>query len=305
MTTSQLTQLGMFKSVHQFCLRKQAMIETLPAFVSGLNTLGHMITALECMDCLFTLRPGETDRETNRIRVALSRITLATANTTFLYAENTQEEELQEELSAAILLLKTAPVEQLPDIARTLFMKVHPLAPKLAVYGITSGVFNAWNHLLNAYTPNLRSPRAAMMQRQQMQLCFSQLFQNATVLCSDFLDPLAEKCKKKDPEFWAEYQRMRESVNKPIKGAHISGTVKSKADGQPIAKATVTLVENGIVVKTDNDGAFLFRAVKKGRYTLRAGTDNYFTKTAAPFDLKDGEQLQVDFELSPEEVLQN
>ena len=49
----------------------------------------------------------------------------------------------------------------------------------------------------------------------------------------------------------------------------IGGRVTWSADHQPVAGATVTLVERGLVSATDHDGTYQIGALPPGRYTLR------------------------------------
>jgi hypothetical protein len=305
MTNSQLNQLDMFRSVHHYCLKSPQLIENIPPFVSGVNTLGQIISAITNMDTLLSLRPGETAREKNNIRVALCRITASAIASGRSFAENTQDAKLGEGLQISLTELKSVPAENLAEVVRGLFNLVHPLAPRLALYGLTSGIFNAWNHVLSTYSPNLKSPRAAMLQRKNLTICFAQLFKDGAILCTDFLDPLAESVKKKDAGFLKGYLLARILVNTAITGASIKGHIKSSDPEYLLSDVSITLVENGIIVKSDEEGSFFFRAVKKGTYTLRAEKAGYYTKTSPVFELKEGESVQIDFDLNRAEVLQH
>jgi len=304
MTTSQINQLAMFKAVHQFCLTRSDLIEDVPPFVSGINTLGQHIAAISGMESLLSLRPGETARDKNNIRLALCRITSSAVSACRSFAENGHDSALQNDLSISLADLKKISSEELPDIARNLFNRIHPLAPQLAVYGLTNGIFSAWNHILNTYAPNFKSPRAAMLQRKNLNQCFIQLFKDGNILCSDFIDPLADTFKEKDPEFLKNYLLSRSFTNIGIKGGMIKGTIRSNEQGNPIQGASVTLVGFGVVVKSDEEGHFLFKAVKKGTHMIRAEKADYFTKTSHSFELKEGGLANIDFELNRAEILQ-
>ncbi len=304
MTTSQINQLAMFKAVHQYCLTRSDLIENIPPFVSGINTLGQHIAAISGMESLLSLRPGETARDKNNIRLALCRITSSAVSACRSFAENAQDSALENDLSFSLIDLKKISAEELPGIALNLFHRIHPLARQLAVYGLTNGIFSAWKHILNTYSPTLKSPRAAMLQRKNLNECFIQLFKDGNILCSDFIDPLADSFKKKDPEFLKHYLLCRSFTNIGIKGGMIKGTIRSNEQGNPIQGASVTLVGLGIVVKSDEGGHFQFRSVKKGAHTIRAEKADYYTKTSDSFELKEGGMANIDFELNRAEVLQ-
>ena len=299
----------MFKAVHHCCTGEHQVIENIAPFVIGVNTLGHLITAIECMEELISLRPGETARDKNAVRLALCRITASNLATATVFAANNQDEKLEKDLSHTLQDLKKMPADQLTDTARELFNTIYPLAPRLAVYGLTMGVINAWNFVINTYSPNFKSPKAAMLQRKNLATCFGQLFKDGIILCDSFLDPLAESLKKKNPEFLNEYSSRRKSISPEVMGgAGIRGTIKAKNPDSPrrslqaVAGATVTLVETGVVVKSDDEGCFVFRAVKKGTYSLRAEKKGFFTKTSASFEHSERETSEIPFELSLAEV---
>jgi hypothetical protein len=311
MTPSQTNWLEMLKAVKRHCSGNQDLIEKIPPFVIGVNTLGQMITAIECLSGQYAMRPGEMTRDKTAIRLALCKITASNISAAKTYAIYIRNEALEQKLSKTFAELKAIPEEELFAIVQGLYEVVNPLAPKLAVYGLTSGVINAWHLTLTAFSPTLKSPKAAMIQRKNLTICFNQLFKDALRLCNDFLDPLAASLDKKNAGFSSAFLEFRKVKELSTGGTRIRGTVKMKNPSsfseEPVcmSHASVTVVESGIVVKSDEEGNFFFRAVRKGCYTLRAEKEGFYTKTSSPFELKEGETAHVEFILLPSEILQD
>ncbi len=311
MTTSQISMLGMFKSVHQLCTDEHKLIENIPPFVSGVNTLGQLITAIECLNEIMALRPGDTARDRSAVRLTLCRITSSNLSAALAYATHVQDKELEETIAAFLAVLKKIPHDNLADETRLVFKIIQPLAPRLAVYGLTSGIVSAWNFVINTYSPNFKSPKEAMDHRKKLGQCHIQLFKAGAILCENFLDPLAESLEKKKPAFRNEYVNRRKSIPPELQAcAGIRGRISIRQDSpqnalEALTGATITLVETGVIVVSDEEGVFNFRTVKKGTYTLRAEKEGFFTKTSSKIEHSDRQVSVVDFELSQIEVLQD
>jgi hypothetical protein len=310
MTPSQSNWLDMLKEVYKHLLSKEDLIGDKPAFVSGVNTLGQLITSLECLSYHCSVKPGEKTEERKLKTLALCGLSSSIVDAARDYAIYIQDEELEKEVQYTYAAFTKMSQEELVLLSGHLLERIQVLTPRLAVYGLTSGIIQAWDLLLRTSYSATKSPRSAMLLHKKLMVCFNQLFKDGLQLCQDFLDPLAASLGKKDPFFYAVYQEKRH-VRELSAGNRIQGKVKMKNAPMPgkthpaMQGATITIVETGVQVYSDAEGTFLFRAVKKGRYTLRAEKKGFFTKTSQPADLKEGETITLDFLLNPAEVLQD
>ncbi|HEV7230840.1 MAG TPA: carboxypeptidase-like regulatory domain-containing protein [Bacteroidia bacterium] len=310
MTPSQSNWLDMLKEVYSHLIRNEELISDKPAFVSGVNTLGQLVTSLECLSCHCSAKPGEKTEDRNLKTYALCRLSSSILEAGREYAAYMQDEELEKEFQHSYATLIKLNQEELGILLGRMFDRIQALTPRLAVYGLTGGIIQAWDLLLRTSSSGSKSPRAAMLLHKKMMVCYNQLFKDGLQLCQDFLDPLAATLGKKDPKFHTLYQQKRQ-VKELTPGNRVQGKVKTKnasSTGKSqtsLEGASLTLVETGVQVHSDSEGNFLFRAVKKGRYSLRAEKEGFYTKTSQPFDLKDGETVTVDFLLSLAEVLQD
>ena len=150
-----------------------------------------------------------------------------------------------------------------------------------------------------------------MIQRKNLTICFNQLFKDALRLCNDFLDPIATSLAKKNSAFVNTYLTLRTVKEADAGVMRIRGSVKTKhssaAADEPasLPAVSITLVETGVMVKSDGEGNFSFRINRKGIYTVRAEKEGFYTKTSPKIALKDGESADVEFILLPSEILQD
>jgi hypothetical protein len=80
----------------------------------------------------------------------------------------------------------------------------------------------------------------------------------------------------------------------------ISGHVTDNATGKPLPFANVFIDNTTIGTVTDADGKYVLRGAGSGRMILAASFVGYITRSE-PIDVKEGEQLQKDFTLTPQE----
>ncbi|MEQ8684935.1 MAG: TonB-dependent receptor [Imperialibacter sp.] len=80
----------------------------------------------------------------------------------------------------------------------------------------------------------------------------------------------------------------------------ISGVVKDNATGEPLPFANVFVDNTTIGTVTDADGKYVLKGVSPGKMILAASFVGYITKSVS-IDLKEGEPLQKDFSLAPQE----
>jgi hypothetical protein len=309
MTQSQSNWLNMFCAVQKYCQSQRTLVEKNPALACGVNSLGQLIASIRCIT-LWIPEPGYTPLHPNALRESVCTLSRSLCTQAISFAKDQNNAELENQLEFSKEDYLTLANTEVKLKLQLHFELVQLLAPRLAVYGQNSMALKAWEQVLNNFMPILDSPRAAMHRRKQLLVLFNQLFKDALTLCSDYLDPLADSLRKKQPEFYEAYTRLRKTDNPGEHGVKIKGTVKSRDGnsrkaGIPLSGASITLVETGVVVKSDEEGVFSFRAVKRGAYTLRAEKTGYYTKTSQTLQLKEGESAHIEFELVLAEQLQD
>ncbi|MFI5150640.1 MAG: carboxypeptidase-like regulatory domain-containing protein [Bacteroidia bacterium] len=296
MTQSQSNWLNMFCAVQKLCQNHKAVVEKEPSLVAGINSIGQLIAGIQCI-------ASGSSRDSI---YAFSRTQTALA---LAFARDTENRELKSQLEFSKEVFLSLSDEELKLKLQFHFELVQLLGPRLAVYGVNASALKAWELLLQNYMPKLDSPKAAILRKQQLTVCFSQLFKDALNLCTDYLDPLVDSLKKKFPDFYTSYLEKRCTENPGDAGVKIKGIVKTRGNDAArkslLSAASITLVETGVVVKSDKEGLFSFRSVRKGTYSLRAEKAGYYTKISKSKSLKEGESLFVEFELVLVELLQD
>jgi hypothetical protein len=309
-TQSQSNWLMMFCAVQRYCQNQRPVVEKNPALATGINSLGQLIAAIRCMSGLLS-ESRTHPQQGERLRDVIYTFSRIQTGLALAYAIEQGNRDLEMQLRFSREDLRTMTDEEVKRRLQLHYEMVLLLSPRLAVYGNNASALKAWELVLINYMPVLDSPKTAIMRRKEINLCFNQLFKDALSLCSEFLDPLAEDFKKKYPEFHAGYQENRKTEHPGDSGIRIRGSVRTGDSGaqrkasRPLSDAFITIVETGVVVKTDAEGLFSFRSVKKGSYTLRAEKTGYYTKTSTRMNLKDGEHAEIEFELVFSEQLQD
>ena len=79
----------------------------------------------------------------------------------------------------------------------------------------------------------------------------------------------------------------------------IVGTVTNAQSGQPIEYAIINLVGFDMVTETDADGYYLFENLPATSFTLSCHCPGYQLPEPVTFQAKAGENLVVDFSLTP------
>jgi len=93
------------------------------------------------------------------------------------------------------------------------------------------------------------------------------------------------------------YYEKKVEVNVVLYNGTIIGSVRDKVTGEPLANATIHVVEANIFTKTNLQGYYQL-IVQPGKYTLRASAEGYFNDSKQVV-VGEGEVVVVDFQLYP------
>lgn len=78
----------------------------------------------------------------------------------------------------------------------------------------------------------------------------------------------------------------------------LRGNVFDKDFDAPLAGAIVQIVENGLKVETNDQGAFVFQQLPPGRYTVFASKDGYVRAVRGEVQVQPGQLTEIRFELA-------
>lgn len=78
----------------------------------------------------------------------------------------------------------------------------------------------------------------------------------------------------------------------------LRGNVFDKDFDAPLAGATVQIVENGLKVESNDQGAFVFQQLPPGRYTVFASKDGYVRAVRGEVQVQPGQLTEIRFDLA-------
>ena len=83
-----------------------------------------------------------------------------------------------------------------------------------------------------------------------------------------------------------------------VKGGALRGAVTDREFGTPIAGATVTIVENGLRVATDDQGLYTFSDLAPGKYTLKIEKPGFVRRITQDVIVNEGQLTDIDADLA-------
>ncbi len=296
MNNRQANQLDMFRNVHKHGKDNEVIAATVPAFFNNINLLGQKIIAIESISGRQSERLGGVAEDKRNLRLKLCDITYATIAPVKAYALSIGDNTLRDKMDYSLSDLRKINDDTLAGIASNLHGLVVPLLPSLADYGITSAATDAWQLAIDAYSPVVAGPQAALANKRTLTLTLKQLFSEANVICNDLLDPLAVPFKVPQPGFYTTYLHVRQIKDMGTGSTRIKGFVDDE-NGRSLLDAVVTIQETGESVRTDIDGVFLFPGATQGTYTVKVEKPGFTSVTSEPFVLKRGQTANVELSL--------
>ena len=174
--------------------------------------------------------------------------------------------------------------------------------------GLTPAELTAFTNELAAYNLSLQESNFQLNTRRTQHADLKAAMQACDALLKGRIDTFITHTMKIYPELYLEYMQAR--VKKRAKRktgnisatAEISGTVTDAATGNPVANATISLIEQGQVLVTDEEGDYLFDELPAGNYTLSCHLAGYEVPESVKLIIADDESLVINFDLNPIEA---
>ncbi len=179
----------------------------------------------------------------------------------------------------------------------------------MAGLGLTPAELTAFTTELAAYNLSLQESNFQLNTRRTLRADLKVAIQACDTLLKGRIDTFITHTMKIYPELYLEYMqaRVKKPVRRKTKGnnpasAEISGTITDAVTGNPVANATINLIEQGQVLVTDAEGDYLFDELPAGNYTLSCHLTGYVVPDSVKVSITDGESLVIDFNLNPIEA---
>lgn len=158
------------------------------------------------------------------------------------------------------------------------------------------------------FSQTLTGTGLSLNERKSAKSEMNALLAECNRLLAQELDGLVEIRRESHPELYNLYTTLRRK-RKPRGRAgdkpglsDISGTVTDAANGQPVAGAQITLLQQASVTDSDADGFFALEELHEGNYTVGCFAPGYQVPANANVQLGSDDSVEINFALQPVET---
>ena len=215
---------------------------------------------------------------------------------------------LDGDVNYSITTLNRMSDDEVGEICNKVYLKAKEHLADLADYGITTAVLNELKELIDNYNSKTQLNKVTLEQKSEQTKIIAQLIKDGKALLTNSFDKLMLILRNTNPEAYNAYVAARNSMPKrhakksngeviEEEAGILTGLVSDKADGMPIAGATVKLSGTDYKTETDSDGEYLFDSLPAGTYTVEVSILDYQTATLSNQKVIAGDETIADFEM--------
>ena len=198
--------------------------------------------------------------------------------------------------------------DEVGEICNKVYLKAKEHLADLADYGITTAVLNELKELIDNYNSKTQLNKVTLEQKSEQTKIIAQLIKDGKALLTNSFDKLMLILRNTNPEAYNAYVAARNSMPKrhakksngeviEEEAGILTGMVSDKADGMPIAGATVKLSGTDYKTETDSDGEYLFDSLPAGTYTVEISILDYQIAKLTDQKVIAGDETIADFEM--------
>ena len=215
---------------------------------------------------------------------------------------------LDGDVNYSITTLNRMSDDEVGEICNKVYLKAKEHLADLADYGITTAVLNELKELIDNYNSKTQLNKVTLEQKSEQTKIIAQLIKDGKALLTNSFDKLMLILRNTNPEAYNAYVAARNSMPKrhakksngeviEEEAGILTGLVSDKADGMPIAGATVKLSGTDYKTETDSDGEYLFDSLPAGTDTVEISILDYqIAKLTGQKVIAGGETI-ADFEM--------
>ena len=215
---------------------------------------------------------------------------------------------LDGDVNYSITTLNRMSDDEVGEICNKVYLKAKEHLADLADYGITTAVLNELKELIDNYNSKTQLNKVTLEQKSEQTKIIAQLIKDGKALLTNSFDKLMLILRNTNPEAYNAYVAARNSMPKrhakksngeviEEEAGILTGLVSDKADGMPIAAATVKLSGTDYKTETDSDGEYLFDSLPAGTYTVEISILDYQTAKLTDQKVIAGDETIADFEM--------
>lgn len=295
MTNSQSDRLDMFKATTAFIDATMVISSTRPGLIAGKDSLNDLIKDIEeKASKQSNAIGGNTEEKKEKKELLAQQLYLVTSGTK-AFAASTNNDVLQGEMNYSITELRTLLDDLIVPFTENIVVKVTPhLGAPLTAFGVDAAAMAALDDAKKAYSEVQSKPRLALSEKAAQTSALPPLFDKATKVCKEILDPTAATLKVTEPDWFSNYSNVRKIVNTGSGTTALDGTVKDVDTDAPLYNVEVTISAIGepdMVIFTDVNGIYKKVPIKRGVYKLTFKVKDYNDVEVNPFEIKQGQTV--------------
>ena len=224
------------------------------------------------------------------------------------YAFNVKNEDLKKVVDFPISVYNKKRDEEVAFLCKNVLAKANENIANLADYGITQAMVEQLDTYINSYTSSTKKNELDVEERVGYTKEIRELIAQLRDEIENNLDKVMMIFQFSNPSEYQLYMQARNSMPKrhakksngevtEEEAGILTGMVSDKADGMPIAGATVKLTGTDYKTETDSDGEYLFDSLPAGTYTVEISILDYqIAKLTGQKVIAGGETI-ADFEM--------
>ena len=304
----QENHLSMFKTVDIATENHATVIDAILPLKSARTELKQIIVNLgNAVQKQSTNISGYTEEKKQR-RQKMTDQTFVVGQLVSAFAIAKNMTALDAEVNYSIRTLNRMSDDEVGEICNKVYLKAKEHLADLADYGITTAVLNELKELIDNYNSKTQLNKVTLEQKSEQTKIIAQLIKDGKALLTNSFDKLMLILRNTNPEAYNAYVAARNSMPKrhakksngeviEEEAGILTGLVSDKADGMPIAGATVKLSGTDYKTETDSDGEYLFDSLPAGTYTVEISILDYQIAKLTDQKVISGDETIADFEM--------
>ena len=300
--------LSMFKTVDIATENHATVIDAILPLKSARTELKQIIVNLgNAVQKQSTNISGYTEEKKQR-RQKMTDQTFVVGQLVSAFAIAKNMTALDADVNYSITTLNRMSDDEVGEICNKVYLKAKEHLADLADYGITTAVLNELKELIDNYNSKTQLNKVTLEQKSEQTKIIAQLIKDGKALLTNSFDKLMLILRNTNPEAYNAYVAARNSMPKrhakksngeviEEEAGILTGMVSDKADGLPIAGATVKLTGTDYKTETDSDGEYLFDSLPAGTYTVEISILDYQTAKLTDQKVIAGDETIADFEM--------
>ncbi len=294
MNARQEAKLTMYRATEKHCDDNSTIIAAVPAFQTALiNFKAKIATITNTAQLKDTPLTGMVVDKSS-FKQTLCEMTADIAGVIFAFASATGNQTLKQEVNFTLYKLLKTRDEQLAPRCQNIHARGLENKAALVDYGITNTKLTDLQTAIDNYAAETPKPRTALSQRKTLTANLRQFFKDTDAILTEQMDKLVSNFKAANPDFVSTYETVRIIIDPATTATQLKGIVTDSTTKNPIKNATVTIVELSKTTKTNFAGAYYFKPVANGTYTVTATATGFQNFQADGVEVKLGVITSLD-----------